>query len=109
MKIKKKEQQFHHPTRTLNKNTSLTGKDTLNTLESISEDPEASLNPIAFKRPLHRQKQIVTEDVGDEDSFARRTMTSPPSLSTSIGVESRKTPSPDNKVQVCVMTVECFV
>ncbi len=70
VKIKKTEQSSQFSTSTMGKDVGL---------ETISEDVEASLNPIRFKKYLPRQEDAQYE-ADPEDSFLRRTMSSPPSI-----------------------------
>ena len=79
-------------------------------------DVTASLNPVFLTKYLPRQSQEVDENpLSDEDqssedneesrhSFARRTLSSPPSITADRAnvMMMRKTPSPENKVPVSV-------
>jgi len=72
--IRKTETFYDSSSKRLAKNTSNTSA-----LETISENPmnpEASINPIAFKK-LQRQREM-----DEEESLVRRTLSSPPSLTS---------------------------
>ncbi|XP_064406324.1 1-phosphatidylinositol 4,5-bisphosphate phosphodiesterase delta-1-like [Halichondria panicea] len=89
VKIKKTEQSSQFSTSTMGKDVGL---------ETISEDVEASLNPIRFKKYLPRQEDAQYE-ADPEDSFLRRTMSSPPSI-TGPGCSKTRKRSSEFEIEV---------
>lgn len=107
VRIKLSENIWQPPSRSpkhLAKNASKEGLETISEIDDI--DVTASLYPVTLKKYLPRQSEEIEENpLSDEDegyedhSFARRTLSSPPSITTDrANAMRKKTPSPDNKV-----------